>query len=124
MRLVLVYNADSGFFNSLSDAIHKWVSPSTYDCHLCLVSYSPMGMRPEWRRFLQSLPLELELLHRDQFRKAYHSIHALPAIFLADDTSLNTLIGPNELANVGAVHDLIKLLRQSLQAAGISVNTA
>ena len=42
--LILVYNADSGFFNALADSAHKLLSPSTYDCRLCALTYGAIQM--------------------------------------------------------------------------------
>ena len=34
-RLILVYNADNGLFNAVTDWSHKFFSPQTYQCSLC-----------------------------------------------------------------------------------------
>jgi hypothetical protein len=39
MKLLFVYNADSGLFNSIAEAAHKIVSPQTYRCDLCRITY-------------------------------------------------------------------------------------
>lgn len=82
-KLVFVYNADSGFFNLLSDMAHKIVSPETYNCQLCMLTHGNLGMREQWKEYLESLEAELEFLHRDEFLKSYgkHAA-ALPALFL------------------------------------------
>ena len=36
--LLFVYNADSGFFNTLADIGHKLFSPATYPCQLCAIT--------------------------------------------------------------------------------------
>lgn len=84
--LILVYNADGGIFAAVSDAVHKLISPATYPCSLCAVSYGAVGMRSEWRAFLESLPYATTFHHRDDFRRAYPSLNiALPAILLASE---------------------------------------
>ena len=69
--IIFVYNADSGLFNGLKDLIHKHVSPATYPCSLCAITYDNLGMRQEWRRFVQSLDREVEFLHRDELADRY-----------------------------------------------------
>lgn len=82
--LMFVYNADGGIFSAVSDAVHKLLSPATYPCSLCAVSYGAVAMRPEWRAFLESLPQAKTFHHRDDFRRAYPGLNiALPAILLA-----------------------------------------
>lgn len=80
--LIFVYNADSGLFNALKDLLHKNISPETYDCRLCAVTWDNRGMKREWSRFIQSLDRSVEFLHRDELEKKY-AIQgvSLPAAF-------------------------------------------
>lgn len=80
--LVFVYNADGGLFNSLADRAHKILSPQTYQCNLCSLTYSNFGMKKEWKEFLSRLELPMEFLHRDEFEAQYGMEETpLPAIF-------------------------------------------
>jgi hypothetical protein len=82
-KLVFVYNADSGFFNLLADMAHKIVSPETYNCQLCMLTHGHVGMREQWKEYLESIDAKLEFLHRDEFLKKYgQHTAALPALFL------------------------------------------
>ena len=72
-RLVFVYNADSGMFNTLTDIAHKVFSPQTYECNLCAISHSYLSERTEWKEFVEELGVECEFLHRDEFFKKYSS---------------------------------------------------
>ena len=38
-ELIFIYNAKSGFINELVDIPHKIISPETYDCNLCAITY-------------------------------------------------------------------------------------
>jgi hypothetical protein len=38
-ELIFIYNAKSGLVNEMIDFAHKIVSPETYDCNLCAISY-------------------------------------------------------------------------------------
>jgi hypothetical protein len=81
-RLLFVYNADSGLFNTLADAAHKIVSPDTYQCDLCKITYGWFTERTQWRRFLGELGAECEFLHRDQFLARHPGNETpLPAVF-------------------------------------------
>jgi len=70
-KLIFVYNADSGLLNAIKDLIHKNVSPETYPCSLCAVTYNNLGMRREWRQFIQQLGRTVEFLHRDELEEKY-----------------------------------------------------
>jgi len=39
MNLIFVYNANGGLVNSWLDTAHKIVSPSTYSCSLCAITF-------------------------------------------------------------------------------------
>jgi hypothetical protein len=65
MELILVYNAESGFFNIVKDGLHKIVSPSTCQCRLCALSFGTVRMKDEWRDFIGKLRIPTEFLHRD-----------------------------------------------------------
>ncbi len=71
MKLIFVYNADSGLFNGLADWAHKIFSPETYACNLCALTYSNLGMRSDWRQFISQLGVSVEFLHRDELRARY-----------------------------------------------------
>lgn len=85
-RLIFVYNADSGFFSALTDSVHKLLSPATYECNLCRITYGAVGMRDEWRTFIENLAIPVDFLHRDEFR-ARHGLSdvELPAVFAQSD---------------------------------------
>ena len=39
-ELIIIYNVKSGFVNEMIDFAHKIVSPKTYECNLCAISYN------------------------------------------------------------------------------------
>jgi len=67
MELILVYNADSSFFNIIKDGLHKIISPSTYQCNLCTFTYGTARMKEELKAFIDKLKIPAEFLHRDEF---------------------------------------------------------
>ena len=85
-RLLFVYNADGGRLAGLKDMFHKILSPDTYPCSLCAVTYGATSVRPEWGEFIKALPVPVEFLHRDEFVRDYPQwrAHPLPAAFAAD----------------------------------------
>lgn len=87
-RLLFVYNADGGLLAGLKDVFHKILSPSTYPCSLCAITYGARSMRPEWREFIKVLPVPVDFLHRDEFIRDYPQWrqHTLPAAFAVDET--------------------------------------
>ena len=115
-RLVFVYNADTGVFNTLADVAHKVFSPQTYGCRLCAITHTPVGMRSEWKAFITSLDQEVEFLHRDEFAARYPGNDAtLPAIFIARaDDRLEPFIDAATLEGCASVAGLSALIRTRL----------
>ena len=119
-ELILVYNADSGFFSIIKDGIHKIVSPSTYQCNLCALTYGAVRMKDEWRTFIEKLEINAEFLHRDEFlrllREHPHRIEDVkfPAIFLRDGERITLLIRHDEINECKTLRDLMHLITQKL----------
>lgn len=114
--LLFVYNADEGVFAAISDAVHKAVSPATYPCSLCAVTYGALRMRPEWRAYLKALPYETRFLHRPDFRRAYPALSELPlpSILLDGGSDPRVVLDAGALAGVGDLHELIFALDRAL----------
>jgi hypothetical protein len=68
-ELVFVYNADSGPWSKLFDAGHKLISPSTYPCRLCALTYGAATMRGSWSRFIEGIPHRVRFAYRDEARR-------------------------------------------------------
>lgn len=120
-RLILVYNADSGLWNALRDAVHKVVRPETYPCSLCALTYGWAAMHSDWRRFLFRLPLEKVFLHRDEAAGTLAGVEAdLPAILLdTGEGAPQVLVPAAELNAVQHRRALMALLLDRLRAAGV-----
>jgi hypothetical protein len=111
-RLIFVYNADGGLLNSVMDAAHKLISPSTYPCSLCAITYGAVSMRREWKDYLQAMPQDMVFYHRDEFISKWPDISTkLPAIFLQDGPGpLTPLVSDEELDAISSVAQLTALL--------------
>lgn len=123
-KLVLfVYNADSSLFNQVGDLIHKTVSPKTYQCNLCGLTYSGISMKNDWKDFIRSLPIKTEFLHKDEFLKQYPDRQniTLPTAFVKEEDLLIELITTKEINQQKNLEDLKILVKDKInQALGIS----
>lgn len=113
-RLLFVYNADSGVMQALRDAVHKTVSPETYGCNLCALTYGSLGMRRRWRGFVDGLPLPAVFVHRDEFRDGYDRDVALPAAFVEEDGELSLLLSADEINGCGTLDELMALVEEKV----------
>lgn len=123
-RLVFVYNADSGIFNTVSDIAHKILSPQTYQCHLCELTHGYFTVRDEWLGFLDTLDIETEFLHRDEFSRlptaGKLADTAYPAIFLRQGKQLSLWMSRDDIAEQQSSQDLARAIRLRLQQSGMS----
>lgn len=117
VRLLFVYNADSGFFNTMADIGHKLVSPETYACRLCAITYGLLTEKAEWRDFVSSIDAECEFLHRDEFHRREPGLAAtLPAVFRSTDQGPKVCLDAATLNGCSSIADLKALiLRRCLE---------
>jgi hypothetical protein len=107
-RLVLVYNANAGLLAGAMDSLHKLFSPATYPCALCAITYGLVGMKPEWRAWLDGLGMPVLFHHRPDFRAAFPAAAdwPLPVVALEQDGQLQLLLGPDDFTGLKSVADL------------------
>lgn len=106
-EIIFVYNADSGLANSLIDYGKKYVSPSKYDCQLCMISYGQFGMKKDWKTFVGSLAYPVSFLHKNEFIEKYPKISTtLPAMLIISDDKLTALLNSTDFDKI---HNLIEL---------------
>jgi hypothetical protein len=116
--LLFVYNADSGFGNAILDGAHKLLSPTTYECRLCALTFGIVGQRKAWKKFRKRSSLPMEFLHRDEFLKAYASKFGakftFPIVLASTLGGFEVLIGTVELNAINSVEELIGCLEERL----------
>ncbi|MCR4300540.1 MAG: hypothetical protein NUV51_02940 [Sulfuricaulis sp.] len=114
--LIFVYNADSGFVNSLLDIGHKIVSPQTYSCNLCAITHSAFSMRDEWKKFVAGLGVSVEFLHRDELAQHYGlSGLKLPVILRKSEGKVSEWISRDEINHCQSLAELSHLVEKKLK---------
>ncbi len=115
MKLIFVYNANAGIAAGIMDSIHKTLSPATYPCSLCAITYGAVRMNPRWKAWLKAQPFESVFYHRPDFRAAYPEIVAdLPVILVERDGRPETLVSVDEFGDAATVDELIALIEKRL----------
>ncbi len=116
-KLQFVYNAETGYFNKLTDFAHKIISPGTYACSLCALTYGKFTMKKEWADYIQQLPMEVEFVYRNEWkfapiRKEY------PVIALkSGDNRIEVLLEAEELDKIKSLDQLKEALNKALEGA-------
>ena len=114
-KLVFVYNGDSGFFNTVEDYFHKIIKPLTYQCNLCAVTYGNLGMKKEWKEFIEGLDIPVEFLHRDEFKARHSNEEAkFPSAFFLKDSKLSPFITREEMIQIKTLDELIIIVGKKL----------
>ena len=118
MQLIFVYNADSGSVNAVIDSLHKIMSPQTYDCKLCELTFGVFAEREAWKKFRRESPHQMRFLHRDEFTNQYRSkwlaSYTFPVVLLAEGDQFEIVITREDFASMSDTNDLIKLLKLRL----------
>lgn len=114
MKLLFVYNADSGVLKVAKDMGHKLFSPETYDCFLCSLTHGTFRENPQWKTFRQNSAYEMLFLHRDEFEKKYDERFDYPVI-LKNDSSLDIAISKDQLRAFSSIEHLIEAVERLQQ---------
>ena len=116
VSIVFVYNADSGLVNEMKDYVHKIVSPASYECNLCAITYGNTGMKGEWKSFVNDLPVPVVFLHKDEFHEQFNYPGAsFPCVYLQRGNKLDLLITSDEINECNDLEDLKALVKDKLK---------
>ena len=114
-KLVFVYNADSDVISIVKDFWKKILRPSSYQCRLCGVTYGAFSMKKDWKKFINSLNIDTEFLHRDEFETKYTIKDALyPSAYLSHNNELTLLITQDEMNSVKDLDEMEVLVLSKL----------
>jgi len=111
MKLIFVYNADSGLLNTLMDIGHKIIKPETYTCNLCNLTFGNFSENRKWKEFRENTDIEMEFLHRDEFETKYEMNLACPVILKGADP-LEIAISKEQLEEFKSLDELIKAVKE------------
>ncbi len=113
-KLIFIYNADSGLRNMIMDSVHKILSPSTYACSLCDITYGAFSEKSVWKKFRKEASIEMEFLHKDEFVKAHASKFghkfSFPIVLAETNNGLEVFVKTEELDNLKNQEELIDLI--------------
>ena len=115
--LLFVYNADGTFFASVTDCVHKIISPETCQCNLCKLTHGNAGMKKEWQTFLETLPYKKQFQHKDEFLRIHPEFAdtPLPAIFVLNEKDLNIILNKSMIEKATSLGQLQVILTKGLE---------
>ena len=119
-NLLFVYNANSGFRNIILDGAHKVLSPGTYNCSLCELTFGVIAEHTVWKRYRKRSELPMKFLHKDEFTKAYASKFiprfTFPIVLAETADGLEVFIRTSELNGMEDADELIRLIDERAQS--------
>lgn len=114
-HLLFVYHANGGLFSVVSDFAHKILSPSTYPCQLCALTYGNFAMKQAWKSFIGGLSAKTVFLHKNEFEKQYHIHTSLPAVFIISKEGVKEIITQQQIAGCQSLEELKNLVNTVLK---------
>lgn len=118
-KLIFVYNADSGLLNALKDCTHKILSPQTYPCKLCALTYGAFAERKKWKKFRNQFNTQMVFLHADEFYQQYRSKflpnYKLPIVLIQNGYDLQTFIDDSAMNTCDNLNQFIDLIKTRIE---------
>ena len=97
------------------DLLHKSVSPKTYPCKLCQITYSGATMNKLWKNYVASLGIPSIFMHRNEFEAAYPDQKMkYPAVLLKAGGTFRTVLSAEDFNKLKDLSDLMKVLQDKL----------
>ncbi|OWW24344.1 GTPase [Zobellia sp. OII3] len=119
-KLIFIYNADSGLKNALLDSAHKILNPSTYNCNLCDITFGVFTENKIWKQFREQTDLEMEFLHKDEYKKQYASKFgnkfSFPIILAQGNGELQVFVSTEEMNTIEDAQSLMRLIEERVKA--------
>jgi len=116
-KIIFIYNANSGLINAVKDYFHKKRSPETYECNLCMQTFSGVSMNKSWKSYINDLDIPTEFLHRDEFEKKYDVKDAkYPSAYLRNGSIMKIFISVDEMDKVKSLDEMKDLVSKKLEA--------
>ena len=114
-KVIFVYNANSGVVSVVKDFWKKILRPSSYECNLCIQTFSTFGMKKSWKNFIQNLDIETEFLHKDEFEEKYEINDAkYPSAYIQDNGNFNLFITQDEMNTVKSLEEMEDLVSKKI----------
>ena len=114
-ELIFIYNAKSGLYQAAVDWTHKIISPGTYECSLCSLTYGNLGKYNKWSKFLETINMNKSFIYDDQLSDlSIYNNELLPCIFLREDDNYSVLLNNDELDRCENLDALINLIKVEL----------
>ena len=115
-KIIFIYNASDNFSSVMFDFIHKIISPNTYQCSLCKITYGNFKKYDEWERYIESIPYQVEFLYKNNY-KDYHKdlkVEEFPIALIQNEDSYQTILLKKDFDSCNDLKELIQIIEKKL----------
>ncbi len=115
-KLIFIYNASDDLISVSFDFVHKIVSPSTYKCNLCKITYGNVSMHNKWKEYIYNSSYDFEFLYKNNYLE-YHKdlkIENFPVAYKYNGNSYDVFISKKEFDSCNDLEALIQIVNQKL----------
>ena len=113
--IYFIYNAKGDVFSVIGDFFHKSLSPKTYPCKLCDLSYGPIMKKKVWKDFLDTLDIDYKFLYKNEIDEFSNRIDELPVILIGNKDNVEVLLSKEEIDRSKDVYALIDNINLKIQ---------
>jgi len=113
--LYFVYNAKGDIFSTAIDFFHKTLSPKTYPCRLCDLSYGTFAKKKIWKDFLDSLDISYEFVYKNEIDRFKKEINSFPLILLGTENNVEVFLSKEEINKTKNIQSLIDKINLKLE---------
>ena len=115
MKLVFIYNANSGKLNALFDIGHKLISPNTYNCSLCALTHDVFKENTIWKEFRKESHFDMAFYHKDEFEIEFPNVKfSYPAVLKFQDNAFLPVLNPGMISKIQNIEDFIEQIKLQL----------
>jgi len=112
--LYFVYNAKGDVFSVVGDFLHKSLSPKTYPCRLCDLSYGAFSKKKIWKNFLDSLDIKYEFVYKNGIDRFKQGIKNFPVILIGEENNVEVFLSKEEINNTKDIETLVQKINLKL----------
>ena len=118
--LLFVYNADGGVLPGMKDYSSKTGASHGKDsCNLTAITYSPIGMKKDWKRFIRELGVPARFMNRNEFSSEVGTgLTTFPTILVQVGKDILQVASTDEINRCQCLEDLMSLVQQRIAGIG------
>tara|TARA_B100000767_G_C19395556_1_gene381655 strand:- start:67 stop:432 length:366 start_codon:yes stop_codon:yes gene_type:complete len=114
-KFIFIYNAKGGKWNSTLDLVHKYISPHTYKCSLCKITFD-IRIKKKWKKFIENSMHNFIFLHKEDLVE--HNLewweNKLPVCLEKKNDEYELVISANKMKKLRNEDELILLFQKIL----------